>query len=73
MSADLIERLIDARAAWLEIEAAAAASLDPQAIEHATIAALAMLHLAERAIAIDDTERLADELEAEWYGDEAAA
>jgi hypothetical protein len=79
---NLVERLVAARAAWLEVEAAAAALHDPQAIEHATIAGLAMLHLAERAIEIDDRELrddlmevLADELDLERYGDvdEAAA
>lgn len=64
---EFVERLVAARAAWQDIELAAAASNDPQAIEHATIAGLAMQHLEDQLRAIDD--ELADELERERYGD----
>jgi len=82
-------KIATARARWLEIEHEVAQVGDPWAIEHATIAALAMRHLDERVREIDesleDVEReLADalerelhgtvaEYERELYGDEAVA
>jgi hypothetical protein len=81
MSATLIDRLVVARAAWLEVEEATAETCDPEAIEHAAIAGLAMRHLADRADELDD--RLAElvelelydlgKLERELYGGEAVA
>jgi hypothetical protein len=84
VSATLIDRLVVARAAWLEVEEATAETCDPEAIEHAAIAGLAMRHLAVRADELggDGLAELVelelydvDELERELYGvsGEAAA
>jgi hypothetical protein len=78
-AAELRVRLAPVRAAWLELEELAGELHDPQAIEHATIAALAMRHLDERAAELDDHDDdpavndVVAELERAVYGDEAAA
>jgi hypothetical protein len=67
---ELLEHLAGAREGWLEVEQRALELHDPEAIEHATIAALAMGHLAERAAELDEPDEpdLADDLEREIYG-----
>jgi hypothetical protein len=61
------------RARWLELEHEIIEIGDPEAIEHATIAAIAMRHLDERVREIDELEldveqELADALEREMHG-----
>jgi len=65
---ELRARLERAQQEWLEVERHALELDDPEAIEHATIAALAMRHLAERATELDEPDDLADELERAIYG-----
>ena len=45
---ELLERVLLIQAAWARIERDTLDLCDPQAIEHATIAALAMRHTGER-------------------------
>jgi len=66
-------KITAARARWLELEHEIVEIGDPWAIEHATIAAIAMRHLQERVRVLEDDEldvdlELADALEREVHG-----
>jgi hypothetical protein len=70
VSGDLVDRLV---AACHDAEAAAVALNDPPLIELSVIAGLAIQLYADRVIELEQ-DRLADEMEAEWYdGAEAVA
>jgi cell division FtsZ-interacting protein ZapD len=69
----LLRKIAGARGRWLDLEHAVVALADPLAIEHATIAALAMRHLHERVREIEESRldvqlELADALERERHG-----
>lgn len=69
---ELLARIAATREAWVEVERRALELHDPPAIEHATIAALAIRHLAERLAELDEPDEPdLGEVEREVYGSAA--